>query len=184
MTALNKMFLTLPLPTANADPEEALRVYYEVCQGYSNADVDLAVQQFIEGTVVGHNPSFAPTAAQFSKQLRENLNYVAEQNQRRNNLLTQMHEQEIDEQWQKRRTPEAKAYVKSVLDAMKAKETEKTPEELAQAKEDIKKHDAFYAYQFEEQVPGVKVSSYLIKKLGYESFDSREEDDFDMGGRE
>lgn len=43
--------------------------------------------------------------------------------------------------------------------------TTRTPQEIAQAKEGIKKHDAFYADQFEEQILGVRVSSYLINKL-------------------
>lgn len=165
IASLNKLFLALPLPSGNSDPNEALRLYLEVCQGYSNDDIELAVKQFISGTVKGVNPGWAPTTAQFSIQLRENLNYRASAVQSKNLLLGQFKEQELDEEWQARRTPESKAYVKSVLDAIKAKEKTKTPEEIAKAKEDMKKLDAFYADRFEERVPGVRVSSYLIQKL-------------------
>lgn len=177
------MFLVLPLPSGNSDPNEALRLYFDECQGYSNDDIELACRQFRSGTVKGVNPGWAPTTAQFASQLRENLNYHVRSVQSRNMLLSQFREQEIDEEWQNRRTPEAKAYVRSVLESIKENEKKRTPEEVAQAKENIKRHDAFYADQFQERVPGVKVSSYLIEKLGYETFDSREEDDHNLGDK-
>jgi len=161
---LNKLFLTLPLPTANADPDEALRVYYEECQGYSNDDVDLAVRQFMSGTVENHNPAFAPTAAQFAKQLRSNLNYRSDQNQRRSLLLSQFKEQELDEEWQKKRSPEAKAFVKEALEALRKKQTERTPEERQLAQEWLHKTDQRFESQFINE-SGVKVSKYLADKL-------------------
>lgn len=164
VASLNKLFLTLPLPTANADPDEALRVYYEECQGYSNDDVDLAVRQFMSGTVENHNPSFAPTAAQFARQLRSNLNYRADQNHRRSLLLTQFREQELDEEWQQKRSPEAKAFVKEVIDAMKKKEAERTPEERQMAQEWLHKTDRHFESRYVDEC-GVKVSKYLVDKL-------------------
>lgn len=175
------MFLVLPLPSGNSDPNEALRLYFEECEGYSNADVDLACKQFRSGTVKGVNPGWAPTTGQFATQLRENLNYRASAIQSQNLLLGQFREQELDEEWQARRTPEAKAYVKSVLDAIKTKERTKTPEEIARAKEDAKRHDAFYANEFEERIPGIKVSSYLIDKLRYETFNIADTDGMNAG---
>lgn len=173
------MFVALPLPTANADPDEALRIYYESCQGYSNDDIDLAVRQFMSGTVEGHNPSFAPTVAQFSKQLRENLNYRASHVQKQNMLLEQFREQEKDEEWQAKRTPEMRAKVKEILDSFQKKREEKTPEEIAEAKEMLIRHDNFYADQFIETDSGIPVSNYLASKL--RAYDPQD-DEGDMGG--
>lgn len=159
------MFLTLPLPTANADPEEALRAYIEECRGYSNDDVDLAVKQFTSGLVKGVNKGFAPTTAQFSAQLRANLDYQAEQNQRRNNLRLQYQERQIDEEWQHRRTPAAKARVKGMLDQMKEKARERTPQEIAAAREMLAKLDHHFADDFIEGSSEFPVSSYLARQL-------------------
>lgn len=178
--SLNKMFATLPLPTANADPEEALRVYYETCQGYSNDDVDLAVRQFLSGTVVGHNAAFAPTAAQFAKQLRANLEYQSSQTQKRNMLLEQFREQELDEQWQAKRTPEQRAKVKAMLESFQKGREEKTPEDIEQEREWLSRHDQFYAEQFMETASGTPVSKYLARQLG-SAYDP-EDDEGDMGG--
>lgn len=163
--ALNKLFLALPLPSGNSDPNETLRLYFEVCQGYSNDDIDLAVRQFIAGTIKGVNPGWAPTTAQFSVQLRENLNYRADQVQKRNHLIAQFKEQELDEEWQAERTPEMRAKVAAMLDSFKKGREEKTPEEIAEAKEMLRRHDNFYADQFIETDSGIPVSQYLVSKL-------------------
>lgn len=177
------MFVTLPLPTANADPNEALRQYIEACQGYSNADIDLAVKQFLSGSVKGQNPDFAPTPARFVTQLRANLDYRASSIQSQNKLLEQFKDQELDEEWASKRTPEAKAKVQSMLEAIRDqnKPDKRTPEEIQKAKDDLAKQDQFFADQFIESPSGVPVSKSLAKLLGVTSFDSREEDDFDLG---
>lgn len=158
------MFVTLPLPTANADPNEALRQYVEACQGYSNADIDLAVKQFLSGLVKGQNPDFAPTPARFAQQLRANLDYRATSIQSQKRLVQQFREQEIDEQWAGRRTPESQERVKSALDQFKANDKERTPEEIVEAKEQLRKSDVLFADQFVE-VDGLKVSQSLITQL-------------------
>lgn len=162
---MNKLFLALPLPSGNSDPNEALRLYFEVCQGYSNDDIDLVVRQFIAGTVKGVNSGWAPTTAQFSLQLRDNLNYRADQLQKRNHLIEQFKEQELDDEWQAKRTPEMRAKVAAMLEGFKKGREEKTPEEIAEAKEMLRSHDNFYADQFIETDSGISVSHYLASKL-------------------
>lgn len=133
--ALNKMFATLPLPTANADPREALRVYCEACSNYSTDDVELAVRQFIEGTVKGVNAAFAPTAPQFVTQMRSNLEYTGRIRAGKNALLEQFKEQEKDEEWAAKRTPEVKAHIREMVEgfvnSVDEKKKPKTPEEYA-----------------------------------------------------
>lgn len=60
--------------------------------------------------------------------------------------------------------------------------TQKTPAEIAKAKADLGRLDAKFQSDFEERIPGIKVSSYLIKSLGYETYDSADDDAHEMGG--
>lgn len=159
-------------------------MYLEQCSGYSNADIDLAVKQFLSGSVKGVSAGWAPTTAQFAQQLRANLDYRASSVQSHNRLLEQFKEREEDEEWAAKRTPEARAKVKSMLDAIAEKEKTRTPEEIAQAKAALAKHDALYADEFIESPTGVKVSTHLVEKLrgaGYTTFNAADDENYDMG---
>ena len=179
------MFATLPLPAANTSPNEALRVYYEVCQPYSTEDVELAVKQFLSGTVKDFNPNFAPSAPRFAKQMHDNAEYRSSTVASRNLLLEQFREQELDEEWAAKRTPAAKAHVKSMLDAVQEKAgPERKPEDVAKAKAALEKHDQFYADSFVETPAGLPVSSYLVSQLrdrGLTTFNAADDDAHDMG---
>lgn len=184
--ALNKMFATLPLPNANADPAQALRVYYEVCQPYSSEDVELAVKQFLSGTVKDFNPNFAPSAPRFAKQMHDNAEYRSTTVASHNRLIEQFHEQELDEEWAAKRTPEAKAKVQSLLEAAQEQiAPQRKPEEAAKAKAALQRHDQFYAGTFVETPDGRQVSSYLLgqlRDLGMTTFNAADDDAHDMGG--
>lgn len=184
-TALGKMFATLPLPAANASPNEALRVYYEVCQPYSTEDVELAVKQFLSGTVKDFNPNFAPSAPRFAKQMHDNAEYRSSTVASRNLLLEQFREQELDEEWAAKRTPEAKARVQSMLEAAReAANPQRKPEDLAKAKAELEKHDQFFAGNFVEASNGQHLSSYLVNQLhdkGLTTFNVVDDDQYDMG---
>lgn len=185
--ALNRLFSTCPLPAANATPEEAVRVFFEVCQPFTTGQILDAVDDFINGRVPGINPAFAPTAPQFATHMR--LTQKREHDLRSGNirLLEQLREREEDEEWAAQRTPEARAKVKSMLDAIAEKDKTRTPEEIAQAKATLAKHDALYADQFVESPAGVKVSTHLVEKLrsaGYTTFNAADDDRHDMGQME
>jgi len=169
IAALNKLFATCPLPSANTDPNQALKVYCEACSNYSADDVELAVKQFIEGTVKGVNAAFAPTAPQFVSQMRANLEYTGRIRAGKTALLEQFKEQERDEEWASKRTPEVKATVKKLVDAFVANQDEKrkpkTPEQLALEADMIRRHDKLFADQFME-FNGVKVSATLAGQFG------------------
>jgi hypothetical protein len=185
ISALNKMFATLPLPTANADPREALRVYCEACSNYSTDDVELAVRQFIEGTVKNVNAAFAPTAPQFVTQMRANLEYTGKIRAGKNALLEQFKEQERDEEWAAKRTPEVKAHIREMVDgfvnSVDEKKRPKTPEEHAKEMEKLRRHDALFADQFGEY-NGLKISSTLAKQFGVVLSPADDADEGDMGG--
>lgn len=187
IAALNKMFATLPLPTANADPREALRVYCEACAKYSTDDVELAVRQFIEGTVKGVNSAFAPTAPQFVIQMRSNLEYTGKIRAGKNALLEQFKEQERDEEWAAKRTPEVKAHIREMVDgfvnSVDERKKPKTDDEVAKEKEHMRRHDHYYADQFIETESGIQVSVHLARKLGVKlSPADNVDEDGDMGG--
>lgn len=164
--ALNKLFSTLPLPNANADPNAALRVYVEVCANYSAADAELAVRQFISGTVAGHNPAWAPTAAQFATQMRKNLDYTATQRASRNAMIEQFRQQDDDAEFRKNITPESIAKVRSMVEGFTAKIDERTPEQIAETQATLAKQDAYYAGDYIE-VGDIRVSRSLAGQLGY-----------------
>jgi hypothetical protein len=67
---LQRLFATCPLPSSTSEPDEALRVYLEICDGYSTNDIEFAVKRFLTGSVPGHNVSFAPTAPMMATELR------------------------------------------------------------------------------------------------------------------
>lgn len=182
--ALNRMFATLPLPNASADPAEALKAYYEVCQPYGTDDIEMAVRQFLHGMVKDFNPNFAPTAAKFATQLRANAEYRASINSSRNLMIEQFKEQELDEQWQAERTPEAKARVQSMLDALDVEQKATPEEDRAVAKARLEKHDRAFSNDFYTAANGRVISADLAHSLGLgiTSFNAADDDDFDMGG--
>ncbi len=51
----------------------------------------------------------------------------------------------------------------------------------AEAKANLGKLDIHFQSQFQETPSGVKVSSTLLRKLGYESFNSADDDAHDIG---
>jgi len=186
IAALNKLFATCPLPSANTDPNQALKVYCEACSNYSADDVELAVKQFIEGTVKGVNAAFAPTAPQFVSQMRANLEYTGRIRAGKTALLEQFKEQERDEEWAAKRTPEVKAHVKKLVEAFVNNTDErkkpKTAEQIALDKEMLRRHDQLFADQFME-FNGVKVSATLAGQFGVKvSPPDNVDDDGDLGG--
>lgn len=180
--SLNRMFATLPLPNASADPAEALKAYYDVCQPYGADDIDMAVRQFLHGMVKDFNPNFAPSAAKFATQLRANAEYRASINSGRNLLLEQFKEQERDEQWQAERTPEAKARVQSMLDALDVEQKAKPKEDPAAVNARLEKHDRVFSNDFYTAANGRVVSADLLNNLGFSTFNSADDDNHDMGG--
>jgi hypothetical protein len=179
--ALNKMFATLPLPAANASPTEALRVYYEICQPYSTDDVELAVKQFLSGSVKDFNPNFAPSAPKFAIQLRANAEYRASINSSHNLLIEQFKEQELDEQWQSARSPEAKARVQSMLSALEVEQKAKPKEDPAKVKARVDFHDSVFGGDFYQAKNGQVISGSLLHRLGFSTFNAADDDHHDMG---
>lgn len=184
---MNKLFATCPLPSANTDPNQALKVYCEACSNYNADDVELAVKQFIEGTVKGVNAAFAPTAPQFVSQMRANLEYTGKIRAGKNALLEQFKEQALDEEWAAKRTPEVKATVRKLVDAFVANTDErkrpKTPAQLALEADMIRRHDQLFADQFIDY-NGVKVSATLAGQFGVKvSPPDNVDDEGDLGGR-
>ena len=175
------MFATLPLPNASANPTEALKVYYEVCQPYSTEDVEMTVAQFLAGSVKDFNPNFAPSAPKFATQLRANAEYRSSLTAGRNMLLEQFKEQELDEQWQAARTPEAKAKVQSMLDAIKTEEQARPPQDKAKVKAHLEAHDRVFASDFYQGANGQVVSGDLLRTMGIETFNAADDDAHDMG---
>lgn len=182
--ALNKMFATLPFPNASADPTEALRVYFEICQPYTTEDVELAVRQFLAGTVKDFNPNYAPSGPKFAAQLRANAEYRAASLSSRHMLIEQFREQELDEKWQDARTPDAKAKVQSMLDEITARENARPAVDAAKAKASMEQHDRVFSGEFYQASNGQVISADLAAQLqrkGFVTFNAADDDQHDMG---
>ena len=182
-SALNRLFSTCPLPAANATPEEAVRVFFEVCQPFTTGQILDAVDDFINGRVPGINSAFAPTAPQFATHMRlvEKRQYDLNAGSRL--AQKQIEEQSIDEAWAELRTPEAKAKVQSLLEAIKDqnKPDRRTPEEIQKAKDDLARQDQFFAEQFIESPSGIPVSKSLAALMGVTTYNTADDDKYDMG---
>lgn len=116
--AFNRLFSTCPLPTAGSDPEEAMRVYYDVCDGYTTEDIEHAVKRFLAGSVEGHNPSFAPTPPMLAQELRridgDNRKWL----QRDRETVQQLEDRRLDEEFASGKTADSRARVKALVDGV------------------------------------------------------------------
>lgn len=171
--ALNKMFLTQPLPTANANPIEAAKVYLEVCQPYCTADILAAIDDFKNGKVSGFNKSFAPSAPVFATHLRSiEAKRVRLESIHRDAVL-QIAQRDRDDRFHKLKTPASRAKVKSMLDAfnakMEAKKDERTPEQKVRDAELLRKMETRVPGEFVEH-GSYRVSQSLLKNLKDKGF--------------
>lgn len=177
-STLRKMFATCPLPSANADPEAALRVFFEVLDGHATDAIVDASRAFMAGSVPGYNPAFAPTAPQFVTQVRKIEEDRAKISGLRRKAIEQLTEREKDEQFKDSKSGESRKRVADLakLTAMGlVPEKKDDPEYRKRVKEQVAKEDALFSDNFVEQPGGIKVSKYLLKTLnytvGYESED-------------
>jgi hypothetical protein len=176
---LRKLFITCPLPSANADPEAALRVFFEHLDGHYTEAIVAAANKFMIGDVVGYNPAFAPTVPQFLTVVRRIEDEQARLQSLHTQAVRQLEDRRADEAFQASKDPESMKRVAELakLQAMNLSPESKppTPEELAKRKEAMEKHDQFFADDFVEQPNGIKVSKYLLKTLNYEVGYERED---------
>lgn len=184
--AFERLFLTCHLPLTTNDPdgaEKAAAIYYEACQGYTTGAIVDAIEDFTFGRVEGIRQGFAPNVAQFSSHLRSVQSHLNGPKSMHNAAVRQIEQRDHDADIEASRTPEAMAMVRSMVEAFEEsiKPKKRTPEEIAKAMEHLGKLDIMFQSQFHEPIPGRLVSSSLLKKLGYETFDSLEEDNHDLG---
>ena len=185
-SALRRMLATMPLPSSTSNPDEAIRVYFEVCKPFYTGDILDAVEDFISGSVEGVNQAFAPSAAQLAARVRAGQNKRANYNQLENSARQQLLERDKHEEFEKFKTPEAVAavrelvnnFVASVDEKKKPKKAEEAERELVR----LRKLDALFADQFGEY-NGIKISSTLAKQFGVKlSPPDNADEDGDMGG--
>lgn len=132
--AFNKLFSIFPLPTAASSPEEATRAYLEVCEGYSTADVEYVLKQFQMGNVQNWNPSFAPTTAVLSQELRRFDDEKRKWDHLDHALHLQLEGRVADEKFIETKTPESRARVKAIVDDAVASLTKLSEAENAESK--------------------------------------------------
>ena len=129
--AFQRLFLTCPLPTAGADPTEALRLFLNECTGYSTEDIEETISQFRAGKVMGQNRSFAPTEPMFADQLRR----VSEERHRIDRLnqaaRLQLEDRAKAKAFNDGKTAESRARVKAIIEAGVAQLASKAEDKAA-----------------------------------------------------
>lgn len=164
------MLSTLPLPTAKANPDEAIKTYFEVCEPFTTGDILDAIRGFIAGTVPGVNPTFAPSSAQLATHIRS-----LEEARNRSMALHQAARQQLlardrDEDFEAYKTPDVRARVRRMMDEFEAAQQEakkETPAQMEARLERIRKTDQHFAGEFLTISEQVKISKTLAAKLGH-----------------
>lgn len=159
----------MPLPSSTSNPDEAVRVYFEVCKPFYTGDILAATDDFTNGRVDGVSQAFAPSAAQLAARIRSIMEARAKYNAMDSHARQQLLERDKDEEFAKLKSPEAialvKAMVKGFVDSHDEKKKPKTAEEIAKEREQIRRHDEVFADQFIE-ANGIMVSHSLLRSLG------------------
>ena len=160
--------------------------YLEAVDYYPFNFVRMGIEQFITGQVPreARNRAFVPSCDELSTHIR-----VVQANDGKVQRLLEAGRQQFiaqdkDAEVEQSRTPEAMARVRSMMEGFveSVDPKQKTPAEIARAKDDNDRLDAFFKSEFYEPIPGRPVSSTLLKRLGYETFNSADDDGMDMGG--
>lgn len=185
--AFERLFRSCRLPLRNPDdPKEAESLamdYYAACSGYTTGAIVDTCEDFLFGRVEGINRTWAPNIPQFSSHLRSVQSHLNGPKTLHNAAVRQISLRDHDAEIEASRTPEVMARVKRLMEECveKITPTTRTPQEIAQAKANLEKLDIHFQSQFQETPSGVKVSSTLLRKLGYESFNSADTDGMDVG---
>ena len=185
--AFERLFRSCRLPLTNPnDPKEAESLaadYYAACEGYTTGAIVDTCEDFLFGRVEGINRTWAPNIPQFSSHLRSVQSHLNGPKSLHNAAVRQIELRDHDAEVDAARTPEAMAKVKALtlgfIEAVTP--TVRSVEEIAQAKANLGKLDIHFQSQFQETPSGVKVSSTLLRNLGYESFNSADTDGMDVG---
>lgn len=185
--AFERLFRSCRLPLTNpSDPKEAESLaadYYAACEGYTTGAIVDTCEDFLFGRVEGINRTWAPNIPQFSSHLRSVQSHLNGPKSLHNAAVKQISLRDHDAEVEAARTPEAMAKVRRLVDGFTEQVTPRTrtPQEIEKAKVTLGKLDIHFQSQFQETPSGVKVSSTLLRKLGYESFNSADTDGMDIG---
>lgn len=167
----------------NKVSRETVNIYLKAVEWFAVPLVSEAVERFATGRVDRKSRSFVPSADELATEIRS-LRYSQGTSQRLlNHGRKQIEERDKDAEIEASRTPESMARVKSMAEAFKQSinPDTRTPEDIAQIRESLRKTDQHFADDYIETPNGGLVSRSLADKLGYETFNSAD-DDGDMGG--
>lgn len=147
--------------------------------------IDMAVEQFANAQVQRdpRSRSFVPSTDELCTHIRSIRHEEGRATRWENSAVLQIQLRDKDAEVEQSRTPEAMARVRSMMEGFveSVDPKQKTPAEIARAKDDNDRLDAFFKSEFYEPIPGRPVSSALLKRLGYETFNSADTDGMDIG---
>lgn len=170
----------------NKVSRETVNIYLKAVEFFAVPLVAEAVERFATGQVERKSRSFVPSADELATEIR-NVRYAQGTSQR---LISQGRKQiearDRDAEIEAARTPESMARVKSMAEAFvkSVSPDTRTPEEVTKMRETLRRSDDYFAGDFVETENGMRVSQGLAKQLGYETFNSADDDRHDMGEME
>lgn len=166
----------------NKVSRETVNIYLKAVEWFDVPLVSEAVERFATGQVDRKSRAFVPSADELATEIRT-VRYNQGVGSR---LLSQgrkqLEQRDRDAEIEATRTPESMARVKSMAQAFaqSVNPDKRTDAEIAQIKESTRKADVYFAEDYIDPA-GVRVSQTLAKKLGYETFNSADDDARDMG---
>lgn len=168
----------------NKVSRETVNVYLKAVEFFAVPLVAEAVERFATGQVERKSRAFVPSADELATEIR-NVRYNQGVGSR---LITQGRKQiearDHDAEIEAARTPESMAKVRKMVSefANSVSEDRRTPEEMEKMREMMRKTDEHFSGDFISVIGGRPVSVALAKKLGYETFNSVDDDKHDLGG--
>lgn len=168
----------------NKVSRETVNIYLKAVEFFAVPLVAEAVERFATGQVERKSRAFVPSADELATEIR-NVRYNQGVCSR---LITQGRKQiearDHDAEIEAARTPESMEKVRKMVAefANSVSEDKRTPEEMEKMREMMRKTDEHFSGDFIAVIGGRPVSMALAKKLGYETFNSADDDKHDMGG--
>lgn len=168
----------------NKVSRETVNIYLKAVEFFAVPLVTEAVERFATGQVERKSRAFVPSADELATEIR-NVRY----NQGiGNRLITQGRKQiearDHDAEIEAARTPESMAKVRNMMTefANSVSDDKRTPEEVEKIREMMRKTDEHFAGDFIDVNGFAPISRKLAQILGYETFNSADDDKHDMGG--
>lgn len=167
---------------ANSVSRETVNIYLKAVEFFAVELIAEAVDRFAMGMVERKGRSFVPSADELATEIRNVRFQQGATNRLLSQGLKQIEAREREEaEIEAARTPEAMERVKRLMNEFRQSVSpdKRTPEEVAQMKERVRKTDALFSQAMIETESGIPVSRSLLQSIS--TYNSADDDALDMG---